>query len=174
MNNNDPLEIFIEGWGRMGSHWGINKVMGEIYALLYLSSHPLSLEEMSDILKTSRSNISLNVRALQDMGVVKKSLIKGDRKDYYTIEEDIRKVAMRIAEGKKKKELDPALDIIKSALSAAVSSRELSQTVDEQLDFYIKRLNKLRNLVETVKGIFEAFILSDSVITRSSEESNSP
>ena len=50
--NNSMIDIFIEGWGRMGSHWGINKVMAEIYALLYLSTEPLSLEEMSDKLQT--------------------------------------------------------------------------------------------------------------------------
>jgi DNA-binding transcriptional regulator GbsR (MarR family) len=166
----NPLDIFIEGWGRMGTQWGISKVMAEIYALLYLSSTPLSLEEMSERLKTSRSNVSINVRSLQDLGVVRKALIRGDRKDYYTIEEDIRKVAMRIAEGKKKRELDPTLEIIENALSAALSQKEKSSFDRENLDFYISRLETLKNLVDTVKGIFEAFIDSDTMMDTSPGE----
>jgi DNA-binding transcriptional regulator GbsR (MarR family) len=173
-NDNDPLEIFIEGWGRMGSQWGISKVMGEIYALLYLSSRPLSLEEMSSRLETSRSNISLNVRALQDMGVVRKTLIRGDRRDYYTIEEDIRKVAVRIAEGKMKRELDPALEIIDKALAAASDCKVGAASSQGDLDFYIERLGSLKSLVETVKAIFETFIGSGSMISQRGQENGIP
>jgi DNA-binding transcriptional regulator GbsR (MarR family) len=63
-------DIFIEGWGRLGPAWGISKVMAEIYALLYVSEKPLTLEEMSRTLKTSRSNVSMNVRQLLDLSVV--------------------------------------------------------------------------------------------------------
>ena len=101
----NPLHIFIEGWGRMGTHWGIGKVMAQIHALLFLSTRPMSLEDMSEHLKTSRSNISLNVRALQDLGVVKKVIIPGDRRDYYSAEESIEKVTRGLAAAKKKRKL---------------------------------------------------------------------
>ena len=169
--SDNPRDIFIEGWGRMGTQWGISKVMAEIYALLYLSSRPLSLEEMSDGLKTSRSNISTNVRSLQDLGVVKKELIRGDRKDYYTIEADIKKVAVRIAEGKKKRELDPALEIINTALSAGLAAQEKDGAPDEKNDFYVERLKTLKHLVETVESIFLAFIMNDSPASEKVEES---
>lgn len=168
-NSQNPLDIFIEGWGRMGTQWGISKVMAEIYALLYMSSEPLSLEDMSDRLQTSRSNISTNVRSLQDLGVVKKILIRGDRKDYYAIEADIKKVAVRIAEGKKKRELDPALEIINSALSAAVAIN--TDAADKHNEFYMDRLKTLKHLIETVESIFLAFILNDGATTESLEES---
>lgn len=166
-----PLDIFIEGWGRMGTQWGISKVMAEIYALLYLSSRPLSLEDMSERLQTSRSNISTNVRSLQDLGVVKKALIRGDRKDYYTIESDVKKIAVRIAEGKKKRELDPALEIINSALSAAAAIRKESATPDENNEYYIDRLTTLKHMVETVESIFMAFLLNDNAFSKNEEES---
>ncbi len=166
-----PLEIFIAGWGRMGTQWGISKVMAEIYALLYMSNRPLNLEEMSERLQTSRSNISTNVRSLLDLGVVRKTLIRGDRRDYYAIEADIRKVAVRIAEGKKKRELDPALEIINSALEAAVQAKKQSDPGDEPVDYYIARLETLKQLVETAESIFRAFIISDSANSENHEAS---
>jgi DNA-binding transcriptional regulator GbsR (MarR family) len=153
-----PLDIFIEGWGRMGVHWGVGKVMGEIQALLYLSAGPLSLEEMSDRLKTSRSNISMNVRALQDLGVVKKVSVPGDRKDYYAAEEDVGRVARRLAAEKKRRELDPALDIVKRAVSAT-DGAEQDSNGDEAIR--TERLLELKDLIETIAGIFEAFIDRD-------------
>jgi DNA-binding transcriptional regulator GbsR (MarR family) len=146
-----PVDIFIEGWGRMGMNWGVGKVMGEIQALLFLDSRPLSLEDMSERLKTSRSNISLNVRALQDLGVVKKVVRPGDRKDYYTAEENIGLVARRMAAQKKKRELDPALEIVRRALRAAEST-ESSNGID------IDRLRDLKRLIEVIGGVFDAFI----------------
>jgi DNA-binding transcriptional regulator GbsR (MarR family) len=155
---NRPLDIFIEGWGRMAGAWGISKVMAEIYALLYLSNRPLCLEEMSEKLKTSRSNISVNVRSLQDLGVARKVLIPGERKDYYIAEEDIVKVAKRLASEKKKKELDPALEIMEKALTAAAEEDQSDRTGDESTIFYAERLKALQSLIFIVEGVFNTFI----------------
>jgi DNA-binding transcriptional regulator GbsR (MarR family) len=143
-------DIFIEGWGRLGTTWGISKVMAEIYALLYLSPEPMTLEDMSDGLKTSRSNVSLNVRGLLDLGVVKKVIVRGDRKDYYTSEDDISKVAKLLAVAKKKKELDPALEIVEKAFAAAEAENERS--------FLTERLDELKRHMEFVDGLFTAFV----------------
>ncbi len=141
-------DIFIEGWGRLGSSWGINKMMAEIYALLYLSPNPLTLEEMSRQLETSRSNISMNVRALGDLGVVHKVIVRGERKDYYTAEDDITKVAKLLALAKKRKELDPAMEIVDKALAAADGSDDAEIT---------HKLEELKRHMEFVNAIFHAF-----------------
>jgi DNA-binding transcriptional regulator GbsR (MarR family) len=156
----NPIDIFIKGWGRMGIYWGVGKVMAEIQALLYLSPHPLCLDEMSRRLKTSRSNVSLNVRALQDLGVVRKALIPGDRKDYYTAETELGLVARRLAAAKKRRELDPALEVVTRAIDAANAAANGAEgaagggdgTVDAE------RLRNLRELMEKINGIFEMFI----------------
>ena len=141
-------DIFIEGWGRLGPSWGINKMMAEIYALLYLSPAPLTLEAMSSQLETSRSNISTNVRALCDLGVVHKVIVRGERKDYYTAEDDITKVAKLLALAKKRKELDPAMEIVDKALAAAeeAGDRDIAP-----------RLEELKRHMDFVNAIFHAF-----------------
>jgi DNA-binding transcriptional regulator GbsR (MarR family) len=143
----------------MGIYWGVGKVMAEIQALLYLSPRPLCLDEMSKRLKTSRSNVSLNVRALQDLGVVRKVHVPGDRKDYYTAETELGLVARRLAAAKKRRELDPALEVltraIEAANAAAVGARETgggNGAIDAE------RLSNLRELMEKINGIFEMFI----------------
>ena len=154
----NPMDVFIKGWGRMGVYWGVGKVMAEIQALLFMSSRPLGLDEMSARLKTSRSNISLNVRALQDLGVVRKIIIRGDRKDYYTAETDVDKVARRLAAVKKKRELDPALDIITRAIDAADAANDDGNPGGGLDSFDLDRLRRLKDLMLRIADIMDMFI----------------
>lgn len=158
----------------MGIYWGVGKVMAEIQALLYLSPSPLCLDEISKRLKTSRSNVSLNVRALQDLGVVRKVIIPGNRKDYYTAETELGLVARRLAAAKKRRELDPALEVVTRAIDAVHASvRERSAGTGAANDasnetsgaadaangsIDTERLRNLRELMEKINGIFEMFI----------------
>lgn len=146
-------DIFIEGWGRLGPSWGISKVMAEIYALLYLTTDAMSLDEISEKLKTSRSNVSLNVRALADLGIVRKVVIRGERRDYYAAEDDIGKVAKLLAMAKKRKELDPAMDVVDEALArgASGSGEELDPSAAD-------RLHELKRHMDFVNAIFAAFV----------------
>ena len=141
-------DIFIEGWGRLGPSWGISKMMAEIYALLYVSPSPLTLEDMSTKLATSRSNISTNVRGLLDLGVVHKMIVRGERKDYYTAEDDITKVAKLLALAKKRKELDPAMETVEKALAAANDVRDSATA---------QKLEELKRHMDFVNAIFHAF-----------------
>jgi len=152
-HSTQPLDIFIEGWGRLGPYWGINKVMAEIHALLYLSPEPLTLEEMSRKLKTSRSNVSTNVRHLVDLGVVKKVVIRGERRDHYEAEEDIGKVAKLLAVAKKRKELDPAMEIVDGALAGLQGAAAVADQ-----EFLEARLGELKRHMDFVNAIFHAFV----------------
>ncbi len=163
------VDSFIQGWGRMGVCWGVGRVMAEIQAVLYLSPRALGLDEMSARLKTSRSNISLNVRGLQDLGVVRKVSLPGDRRDYYTAEMDLGKVARRLAAVKKKRDLDPALDIVMRTIqaangterSASAGGRDDPGTGDDSID--TERLYQLKNLMEKISFVLEMFIEDKTV-----------
>lgn len=144
----------------MGSYWGISRAMAEIFALLYLTSRPQTLEEMSQKLKTSRSNISLNVRGLIDLGVVHKVVIRGERKDYYSAESDVGKVAKLLALAKKKKELDPAMEIVESALAAVPASSGGNESNDDE--FCKERLEGLKLHMDFVNAIFHTFAGGDT------------
>lgn len=159
-NKTTPQDIFIEGWGRMGGYWGISKVMAEIYAQLYLSDRPLTLEEMSQKLKTSRSNISLNVRGLIELGVVNKVVIRGERKDYYNAEDNIGKVAKLLAMAKKKRELDPAMEIVEEALAAA-KTMDGAQDDPNHREF-VDKLEELKRHMDFVNSIFLSFVGSEA------------
>jgi DNA-binding transcriptional regulator GbsR (MarR family) len=144
----------------MGSYWGINRVMAEIYALLYVSESPQTLEDMSNKLKTSRSNISLNVRGLIELGVVNKVVFRGDRKDYYSAESNIGKMAKLLALAKKKRELDPAMEIVADALAAARPDPDAEPDSEQKL--LVEKLEELKRHMDFVNSIFLSFVGNES------------
>jgi DNA-binding transcriptional regulator GbsR (MarR family) len=103
---------FINQWGILGSQWGINRTMAQVHALLLVASEPLSTDDIMEQLNISRGNTNMNVRELIDWQLVQKTLIAGDRKEYFTAEKDIWKVATKIMYQRKKRELDPMIAVL--------------------------------------------------------------
>jgi DNA-binding transcriptional regulator GbsR (MarR family) len=82
-------ENFILHWGEMGSLWGINRSMAQIHALLLISDHPLSAQEIMDELQISRGNVSMALRELIAWGIVSRVHVMGERREFYTTEKDV-------------------------------------------------------------------------------------
>src|ERR1044072_4702240 len=79
---------FTEGLSQISRFWGFPKGMGAIFAVLYLSPMPLSLDEIVSETGLTKGAISTEIRALARMGLVHRSTKLGDRKDYYEAESD--------------------------------------------------------------------------------------
>ncbi|MFL6844184.1 MAG: GbsR/MarR family transcriptional regulator [Allosphingosinicella sp.] len=103
------LEAFILHWGEMGTHWGVNRSVAQIHALLYLADRPLHAEEISDSLKLARSNVSTALKELQAYGIVRRSHVAGDRRDHFVAELDLWEMLMRISAERKRREIDPTI-----------------------------------------------------------------
>ena len=144
---------FINTWGTLGTNWGINKTMAQIHALLLVSENPLTTEDMMDVLKISRGNTNMNVRALVDWGLANKEMVSGDRRDYYMAKKDIWVIARQIATQRRKRELEPviaALQELKKETPQDKEHKELLSRVADIEDFSIK-----------VDGMLEKFVKSD-------------
>jgi DNA-binding transcriptional regulator GbsR (MarR family) len=86
--------------------------MAQIHALLLVAPEPLSADEIMEQLQISRGNANMNIRDLITWGIVEKVLKPGQRREYFNAEKDIWKVAMRIIKERKRRELDPMLDVM--------------------------------------------------------------
>ncbi len=68
----------------MGSRWGINRTVGQIYALLYVSPRALNADEIAESLGFSRSNVSMGLKELESWNLVQLcSTSPGDRREYF-------------------------------------------------------------------------------------------
>lgn len=116
-------EAFILHWGEMGSHWGVNRSVSQVHALLYLSDHPLHAEEICDILGLARSNVSTALKELQSYAIVRRTHVSGDRRDHFVAETDLWTMLMAITVERKKREIDPTIAHL-NALSAQLEGRD--------------------------------------------------
>ena len=108
----EAKQQFIASWGAFGTHWGINRTMAQIHALLLVSADPLSQDDLMEQLNVSRGNANMNIRELIDWGLVDRIIIPGERKEFFTAEKDIWKVATQIVKERKKRELNPMLKLL--------------------------------------------------------------
>ena len=149
----EAQQQFIASWGAFGTYWGINRTMAQIHALLMISPDPLSQEDIMEQLNISRGNVNMNIRDLVDWGLVDRVLKPGERKEYFTAEKDIWKVATQIVKERKKRELDPMLKLldqledvegdrkdkhIKQFTDTVSNIRRFGQQADRMLDGLVK------------------------------------
>jgi len=105
---------FVSQWGALGSSWGINRTMAQIHALLMIGLNPLTTDEVMEDLKISRGNAHMNLRELVGWGLVRSVIRKGDRKEYFEAEKDVWKIFCIVARERKRREVDPAFEVLKS------------------------------------------------------------
>ncbi|MBA9074785.1 DNA-binding transcriptional regulator GbsR (MarR family) [Flavobacterium gossypii] len=143
---------FIQTWGALGSQWGINKTMAQIHALLMISPEPLSMEDIMEELLISRGNASMNLRALMDWGIVYKEYKSGERKEFFTAEKDLDELAVKIAQERSKREIKPALRVLKDVSSIKGNeTKETKHFVDQTsklYDFVLKADNMIDKVTE--------------------------
>jgi len=112
-----PLtQAFVLHFGEMGSRWGINRTVGQIYALLYLASEPLCADDIVERLGVSRSNVSMGLRELQAWNLVLLKHLPDDRRDFFTTPDDVWQILRTLAEERKKREVDPTLSVLREIL----------------------------------------------------------
>ena len=127
------VDRFILHWGDMGSQWGVNRSVSQIHALLYLSERPLTAEEIASTLSLARSNVSNSIRELLARDLIRRVPVKGDRREHFEAEADLWEIAMRIAAVRKEREIDPAVDVLKSCVADAEHDPNLHPVAGKRL-----------------------------------------
>src|SRR6476469_6331592 len=124
-------ERFINQWGNMVDAWGLNKTMGQIHALLYITGEPLTADEIMDRLNISRGNVSMNLRELMDWGVVRREHRKGDRKQYFVAEEDAWRWLKNVVRERRKREVEPIIEAFADTLALVDYPRRGANGADD-------------------------------------------
>ncbi|HLR02748.1 MAG TPA: GbsR/MarR family transcriptional regulator [Virgibacillus sp.] len=84
----ETIEKFIQAIAKNMNLYGITSSVGRLYGVLYFSDDAMTLDDMRDALKMSKTSMSTGVRTLADMKMVESTFKPGIRKDLYESEED--------------------------------------------------------------------------------------
>lgn len=137
-------QAFILHFGEMGSRWGINRTVGQIYALLYVHDGVLNADEICDALGMSRSNVSLGLKELQSWNLVRPQHLPGDRREYFAAPEDVWQIFRTLLEERRKREIEPTLSMLRGAL--------LDPAPGPADRYAAARMREMLELVELVTG----------------------
>ena len=124
MNLTPLAQNFVLHFGEMGSRWGINRTVGQIYALLYVSGRPLNADDIAETLNFSRSNVSMGLKELESWRLTRLQHLPNDRREYFSAPDDVWAIFRSLAEERRKREIDPTLSMLRDALMAIPSSDE--------------------------------------------------
>ena len=152
---------FTEGLSQISRFWGFPKGMGAIFAVLYISPIPLSLDEIVQQTGLTKGAISTEVRTLARMGLVHRSSKLGDRKDYYEAESDFYKSIRSILKERQNSEFDSAIRSVQETLNELESG---SVSGDEaEVQFVRERIKALQEFFNAIDTLSNAVIKLESL-----------
>lgn len=140
------VQRFVLHFGEMGSRWGINRTVGQIYALLFTAPRPLNADEIAESLGFSRSNVSIGLKELESWNLVRLSHQPGDRREYFSAPDDVWAIFRTLAEERRRREIDPTLSMLREV--------QLETPSDPDDKHAQRRMQEMYELILLVTGWF--------------------
>ncbi len=79
---------FVEAMGLILQGDGMPRIAGRLLGLFVLHGGPFSFAELSEALDVSRGSISTNTRLLEDLGIIERVALRGERQDYFKLSDE--------------------------------------------------------------------------------------
>lgn len=187
MKLSTKIESFVAHFGEMGSRWGFNRTVGQMYALLMIYNKPLNADNISEMLSISRSNVSMGLKELQSWRLLKIHHFPGDRKEYYKTPDDMIEIARIVIEERHKREVAPTLSMLRDEIMREPASEEgvyaqakfiemyelidnFSQIADDFAHLSSKDIEKLLKVGSSVASVLS---LKDKLLGKDNSSSGS-
>ena len=147
---------FIQGFvlhvGEMGSRWGLNRTLGQMCGLLYVSPEPLNADAIAETLNISRSNVSMGLKELKAWRLVQPVTIPGDRREYWTTPKDVWELFRLLANERHRREVEPTLSMLRESLMVEARTEE-DRYAQERLREMYELIEMLTNWIHEIHDL---------------------
>lgn len=152
---------FIRRWGEMGATWGISRTMAEVHALLFITGEPLCTDDIMAQLQISRGNASMNLRQLVNWGLIRRTHLRGDRKEYFVSDIDAWEMFETITRERRRREVEPIIetiqrcrtDIQQELANLDGEKKTEAKRYDKKLSDMLDFINGMNTLLNTVLSL---------------------
>ena len=145
--------------GALIENWGFKRNMGRMWTVLYLEDHPLSAAELGERLGLSTGSVSMLLTEMQQWGVVKKTWVVGERREYFEAETSIWKLVSRVLRDRELHWIRTAHEEFERA------ERDLERGPDERRKLIAERITGLTQLAQVGQHLLESVLQGDAVET---------
>jgi len=142
-------DAFISEWGSLGTHWGINRTMAQIHALLMISSEPLTTDDVMERLVISRGNAHGNLKELMSWTLVRKVIVKGERKEFFEAVKDPWSILCIVARERRRREIEPLHQVLRNYETQAKDFNS------EEGQLFFRQLKGMAELAQTGSSLLE-------------------
>jgi len=121
---------FVEDVARLLTPWGVPPVAARLYGHLLLCSGPVSLDQITEDLRISKSSASVAARLLESYTLARRHSEPGTKRALYAVADDYQAMI---------RQQNRLLDALAVQLSAGVgiaASKAASAHLEEMADFY--------------------------------------
>ncbi|MGH8185466.1 MAG: GbsR/MarR family transcriptional regulator [Steroidobacteraceae bacterium] len=147
------MQRLVLHWGEMAGRWGISRSVAQIHALLFLSPDPLTADAIAQTLAVARSNVSQSLKELQSWDLVSVTHVLGDRRDYFQARKDIWEVLTMIMDGRKKREIDPTLQMLRECVAESKRDHETPEQVKERVGSMLEFIEEVSTWYEQIRAM---------------------
>lgn len=121
---------------------GLPKSVGEIYGLLFVSTRPLSMDDLMEKLQISLGAASQGLKLLRSVGAVKVVYAPGERRDHYVADLELSRFATAFIKEELKPRLERALQRVERMEGLA---KEMN---DKDRKAAYQRIDRLKHWME--------------------------
>ena len=139
----------LDGLGQLSDYFGFSKVMGQLYGALLMSPDALSLDDLMERLSISKASVSMNMRTLEHMGMVRQVWLRGKsgRRKYYQSETDFVTIFTNILSGREMRDVDRALSVMaENTVLLSESMPKMNEDDRVQADLYLERIAQMQTM----------------------------
>lgn len=145
---------FIQAGGQTTQSFGLGRILGQTFVLLYLSPTPLCLDDIAADLGVSKASVSITVRQLERWSAIKRVWVKGDRKDYYEAETDFNAVLRSGLLAMLRKKLETAGNQIRLMENSIEEVRKsVNGEEGKEIELVAERLKRAKDFHTKVDGL---------------------
>ena len=149
----ESVTLFISVFGVLS----LPRSIGEIYGLLFSTQEPLSLDDVQNRLQLSRGSASEGLRWLRSLGAVNQVYLPGVRKEHFTAETSLRKLAGGYLRDCIHPHLENGpnrLSLLESSIAPASPSAHFEKSRAGQVAGWYKFFGKVLPLIKALAGKF--------------------
>lgn len=148
------IRRFIEEAGNTTQALGVGRVAGQIYAYLYFSEVPRSLNDMKEALGISKGSASMCVRQLEQWGAVQRVWVKGDRRDFYAANDYFGRLIRNLVQDVVGKRISAFADLLDRADRELGGSAVTRDQMAGDHHFLRDRVQRLRAFQRKAQGLW--------------------
>lgn len=142
-------DSMLDGLSQLLDYFGFSKVMGQLYGVLLLNPEPLSLDDLMERLDISKASVSMNMRTLEHLGMVRQVWVRGKtgRRKYYEAETDFIQIVTNILNGREMRDVDRALHVLQDNMNLLFDAMPRMSADDKEVaELYVERITQMQTL----------------------------